>query len=247
MRRLLSITPLRVTPLLLTLLLVVVFAAPCVTAQRMRSGSPRFAGNSTRAGHARAFFYPLAFSDPFYSDYLSSTGYPVASQPPVIILQTAPSASQAERLSSPGESPAQPLMIELQGDRYVRVSGEEMPGAQFIDSEAVAGASTSGRKPRASDSGIPASGIPYSVTPAVAAKELPPAVLVFRDGRSEEVSEYTIADGVLYTRSDYYTTGSWNRKIALSSLNLSETVKSNQARGVRFRLPSASNEVIVGP
>ncbi len=221
----------------ITLLLLTLLAAPCMNAQRMGSASPRFPGNHSGAGHARAFFYPLAFSDPFYSDYLSSTGYPVASQPPVIILQTPPSASQPERLSSPGESPAQPLMIELQGDRYVRVSGEEMPGTQFIDSETVDGAGTSGRKPRASD----------SVIPAATAKELAPAVLVFRDGRSEEVSEYMIADGVLYTRSDYYTTGSWNRKIALSSLNLSETIKSNQSRGVRFQLPTAPNEVTIGP
>jgi hypothetical protein len=234
MRRLLSITP----------LLVAMLAAPCMNAQRMGSGSPRFAGHPTRAGHARAFFYPLAFSDPFYSDYLSSTGYPVASQPPVIILQTPPPTSQPEPFSSPSQSPAQPLMIELQGDRYVRVSGEEMPGEQFVDSDSEIrdAERASGRKSRASDSVIPA-----SVIPAAAAQELPPAVLVFRDGRSEEVSEYTIADGVLYTRSDYYTTGSWNRKIALSSLNLLETTKSNQARGLRFRLPSASNEVIVGP
>ena len=71
--------------------------------------------------------------------------------------------------------------------------------------------------------------------------------LVFRDGHREQVFDYTIADGVLYAHADYFTTGSWNRKIELSSLNLSETVKSNQSQGVRFQLPSAPNEVIVGP
>ncbi len=74
-----------------------------------------------------------------------------------------------------------------------------------------------------------------------------PAVLVFRDGHREEVSEYTIADGALYTRTDYYTAGSWNRQIELSALNLPDTVKSNQSRGVRFQLPSSPNEVIVRP
>jgi hypothetical protein len=81
----------------------------------------------------------------------------------------------------------------------------------------------------------------------VSATELPSAVLVFRDGHREELSDYTIADGVLYTRSDYYSNGDWNRKIELGSLNLPETIKSNQSRGVRFQLPSAPNEVIVGP
>src|ERR1035437_7705536 len=80
-----------------------------------------------------------------------------------------------------------------------------------------------------------------------ATKELVPAILVFRDGHREEVSDYMMADGVLYTRSDYYTNGSWNRKIELSSLNLPETVKSNQSHGLRFQLPSAPNEVTVGP
>ena len=82
---------------------------------------------------------------------------------------------------------------------------------------------------------------------AAADPELVPAILIFRDGHREEVSEYTIADGSLYTRADYYTNGSWNRKIELSSLNLSETVRSNQSRGVRFQLPSFPNEVIVRP
>ena len=82
---------------------------------------------------------------------------------------------------------------------------------------------------------------------AAAIPELPPAVLIFRDGHREEASEYTIADGVLYTRADYYTTGSWTRKIELSSLNLSETAKSNESRGIKFQIPSSPNEVIVRP
>jgi hypothetical protein len=124
-------------------------------------------------------------------------------------------------------------MIELQGDRYVRVSGPETSGAEMID-----------RMPDPS----PRPERPSSAAPqAVAAPELPPAVLIFRDGHREEVSDYTITDGVLYTRGDYYTTGSWNRKIELSSLNLPETIKSNQSRGVRFQVPASPNEVIVGP
>jgi hypothetical protein len=226
---------------LITLLLVtmLVAATPCMNAQRMVSGSPRFAGSYFRGGHARSLSYPLAFSDPFYSDYLSTTGYPVGSQPPVIILQAPSAAAPApENSSSSTQSPSQPLMIELQGDRYVRVSGEETSEAELIDSEKIDSMPNApSRQPHPSGPAIP----------PVTAKDLVPAVLVFRDGHREEVSDYMITDGVLYTSGDYYANGSWNRKIELSSLNLPETVKSNQSRSVRFQLPSAPNEVIIRP
>ncbi len=122
MRRLLSITP-----LLVTLVLVTLLAAPCVNAQRMGSASPRFAGHSTRSGHGRAFFYPLAFSDPFYSDYLSSTGYPVASQPPVIILQTPPS-DVTTRTILLAEPIADPAAVDRVAGRSLR-SGERRRNA----------------------------------------------------------------------------------------------------------------------
>ena len=84
-------------------------------------------------------------------------------------------------------------------------------------------------------------------THAATTPEPPPAILIFRDGHREETSAYTISNGVLYTGSDFYTNGSWTRKIELSSLDLPETLKSNQSRGVRFQLPSFPNEVIVRP
>ncbi len=217
-----------------TLLLITLATAvtPCASAQRMVSASPRFAPGYNRGGHARSFFYPLAFSDPFYSDYLSSTGYPVVSQPPVIILQAPPAAAPVPERSS---SPTQPLMIELQGDRYVQVSGQETSQTEVKMIDPMPDA----RRQQERSSGNEAHAVPT--------KEMPPSVLVFRDGHREQVFDYTIADGVLYAHADYFTTGSWNRKIELSSLNLSETVKSNQSQGVRFQLPSAPNEVIVGP
>ena len=218
--------------LLIPLLAIVFAAAPSASAQRMFSSSPRLAANDNRRGYARSSFFPLAFSDPFYSDYLSSTGYPVASQPPVIILQAPPPpASVPDGSSWPSQSPIQPLMIELQGDRYVQVGGND-PTEEMT--EAIPNAPS--RQSRSS-----------SATPAVAANDLAPAVLIFRDGHRENVSDYMIADGVLYTNDDYYSNGSWNRKIALSSLNLPETLQSNQARGVKFQLPTAPNEVIIRP
>jgi hypothetical protein len=203
---------------------------PGMNAQRVLAPPPHFAPIYNRSGHPHLFFYRLAYSDPFYSDDLSSSAYPAASQPPVVIVQASPAPRPGPEQRS---VPAEPLMIELQGDHYVRVSGDATSPAPGIDPMP-----DSAQQPRRmSDS--PAQALPTAA--------LPPSVLVFRDGHREEISDYTIADGVLYTRSDYYATGSWNKKIELSSLNLPETVKFNQARGLHFHFPAAANEVIVGP
>lgn len=222
------------------LLLITLLAAlvPGANAQRMGAGSPRFASGFNRGGNHHSFFYPLAYSDPFYSDYISSTGYPVASQPPVVILQAAPAAAP----TPDAVPPARPLMIELRGDRYIRVSGQETSTVEMIDpvfsdQPAIEMRPDATRQQQRQST---------TALRGPAPPALPPVVLVFRDDHREEVSDYTIAAGVLYARGDY-STGSWIRKIELSSLNLAETFKSNQSRGVRFQLPSSPNEVIVRP
>jgi hypothetical protein len=205
-----------------------------VSAQRM-APAPHFAPRG-RTSHFGSFAYPLPlFSDSLYSDALFRSGYPVASQPTVIVMQP---PSPAESAPARFPAPAQPLLIELQGDRYVRVSGEENSGAEMID-----------RIPANHPSDAPnsATPIPTASTRTTSMRELAPAVLVFRDVHREELSDYTIADGVLYTAGNYYVDGSWNRKIELSSLSLSETIEANRSRGVRFQLPTAPNEVIVRP
>jgi hypothetical protein len=119
----------------------------------------------------------------------------------------------------------------LQGDRYVQLSGEKEARAQMIDE-------SSALPPVRRISGTELSSAPRPNLNAL---------LVFRDGHREEVTDYTITNGVLYAGADYYTAGSWNRKIELSSLNLPVTVDSNKSRGLRFQLPNAPNQVIVGP
>jgi hypothetical protein len=85
-----------------------------------------------------------------------------------------------------------------------------------------------------------------NVSPAgVLPHELAPTVLVYRDGRREEVREYSIANGVLYARGDYYADGYWNKKIELAALDLPQTVKANQERGVKFVLPDSPNNVVM--
>jgi len=118
----------------------------------------------------------------------------------------------------PPSPPAHALLIELQGDRYVEIN-EEDP------------------QPRAATRS-------QSPPPASWRQD---ALLIFRDGHREQVSGYAISGGFLYATANYYTEGTWNRKIELSSLNLPDTVSANQSRGINFQLPSASNEVNLGP
>lgn len=178
-------------------------------------------GRSVEPRYGPRFFSPLPlYSGLYYSDLLDA-GYPVASQPPVFIVQSAPQAASASDTAS---SPTEPLLIELQDGRYVRLSGEANAGVETIDRVSVRHEEVSKQK-----------------------AEPIPALLVFRDGHKEEVSGYTIADGMIYAGSDYSANGAWTRKIELSSLNLTDTVESNKSRGVRFQLPTASNIVIVGP
>jgi hypothetical protein len=199
------------------------FSAPSGPALHLGAGGNFRANFGSRYGSLAAF--PLLY-DPLYTDALYDAGYPVASQPPAIFVQGAPAAAATPEVASSKE----PLMIELRGGRYVRVSGENGSEAETVDREAV--------QPRPQTNAGAASH---------AVQELPPAVLVFRDGHHEEVSSYTIADGILYTSGDVYSGGSWTRKIELASLNLPETLKESQSRGVQFRLPAAPNEVIVRP
>jgi hypothetical protein len=79
------------------------------------------------------------------------------------------------------------------------------------------------------------------------ARDSAPAILVFRDGHREQVREYTLADGALYARGDYWIDGYWNRKILISSLDLAATMAANRQSGVDFVLPSGPNVVVIGP
>jgi len=196
---------------------------PCVVAQR--------SGTSAGFHHPHSpavFLYDPYYSDAFYRESVPST-------PPVIVLQAPPPPPVPERPSAP----TQPLMIELQGDHYVRISGEDTSTAEMkqIDGTSTTRAPLS-RDPRTRSTITSSSDAP---------QELAPTILVFRDGRREEVSDYTIADGILYTNTNFYTDGSWTRKITLASLNLASTIDANQSRGIRFQVPNAPNEVIVRP
>ena len=86
---------------------------------------------------------------------------------------------------------------------------------------------------------------PSATVQASRSRELPPAVLVFRDGRKEEVSRYTIVGGTMYTKADYGTSGSWTKEIRIADLDLPATLRLNQERGVKFALPAGPYEVVM--
>jgi hypothetical protein len=195
---------------------------------------------SSRDAHESSFrrSAPLtSFVSPFFDDFYNpndSSSEPEPSAPPAFLMQGPRVPSDYESLRGgpaygTGEADSsQPLMIELQGDHYVRVSSAAIDGAALP-------------LRLTSDSALAKS---VAKSPA---RDLPSAVLVFRDGHSEEVHDYTIADGFLYAQGDYYTDGYWNKKIDIATLDVAETIKTNALRNVKFVLPSSPNEVITRP
>jgi hypothetical protein len=200
--------------------------APHPAATHLNSPTGGFAfGQAAYASRFQRFFpytslpFPF-FGDSFNPDDIYSTGYPVASQPPVILLQAASGRAGSPATTEPAIP--QPLLIELQNGRYVRVNSAAADG----------------------------DALPLALAPDRAPSpphDLPPALLIFRDGHSEEVRDYTIANGILYARGDYYTDGYWTKKIALSALNVAQTLEANTTRSVKFVLPASPNEVITRP
>jgi hypothetical protein len=210
---------------------------------RARNGSP-FASRRTLPLTSLPFPF-LAGS--FNPDDIYSSGYPIASDPPPFLMQAMQQfagsglssmgqSSMGKALGAPGNhqpSSSDPLMIELQNGQYVRVNNTAIDGEALPLKLAPDHSQTNSARP--------------PMISATSSQPLPPAVLIFRDGHSEEVRDYIIADGILYARGDYYTDGYWNKRIALATLNVSETLQANNERNVKFALPSSPNEVITRP
>lgn len=166
------------------------------------------------------YFYP---GDDYDDDY--------AQLPPP---EAAPVALAAAPVQMAAPPPAAPLLLENQNGQWVRVpTGNELP----VASQPVTTQSTVA---------VPASPgyveLPQAAAPAA---PLPPAVIVYRDGHTEEVAKYMIQGTDLYTSSDYYSTGAWTRKIPLSQLDIPASLRLNKERGTKFNLPSSPNEVVI--
>jgi hypothetical protein len=160
----------------------------------------------------------------YYSDYDSVDG-----------IVEPPSSRTTEQIAAPevltsAPKPAESLVMELRGDRWVRLTsygpmevGEKF-GGQRSPSEAKA-----------------------AYTQTHTPSELPPAMLIFRDGHREEAAKYTIVGRTITIKTDYWSSGSWTRKVSIDDLDLATTMKVNQERGAKFSLPSRPSEVIVRP
>jgi len=129
-----------------------------------------------------------------------------------------------------------PILIERQGDAWVQVSGYQ---------EAPASGQSEPQNPvqtaylRAASPGEKAAAEPT--------RQIPPAVLVFRDGHQEEVKSYTIIGHTLYAKDDYWASGSWTRKIEFANLDVPATLKLNEEHGSKFTLPSGPREIVIRP
>jgi hypothetical protein len=198
-------------PRTLIIALLASLLAPMSSAQ-MRGGIHVTTG-ATGFRHFRSggFAYPF-----FYSDY-GPESEPPPPAPPVMI----------ERKIIQPDRPTEPLLIEWQGDHFVRYGGAAASASP--DYAEVASVSPPAKVAARSES----------------SHELPPAVLVYRDGRREKVSDYVITHGILYARGDGYSQAS--RSIQLSALDLATTFRANQDNGVKFVLPESSNDVVTRP
>jgi hypothetical protein len=161
----------------------------------------------------------------FYSPYLYSDD----NYEPAATRQTVPQVIVSQAPPLPQVSTPEPLLIEWQGDHWERISSSQ-------SSPRASG------PPKESNS---RSGVAARNQTAITPRELPPAILVFRDGRKEEVSSYTIMGSVMYTNANYWTDGSWTKKIQLADLDVPATLKLNQERGVKFTLPSGPYEIVI--
>ncbi|HEY6903575.1 MAG TPA: hypothetical protein VI216_04665 [Candidatus Acidoferrales bacterium] len=192
-------------------------APPFVRQHRMRRNFP-----------SSLYFWPY-----FYPDY--DYGYDSESQ----IIETPP-PQIIEQVAQPAPAPVAPapdsVVIELQGDHWVRVTnyGQSQIDGQTGQPESARAANSETATARRAEASEPP-------------RELPAAVLIFRDGHREEIGKYVVVGATLYTSADYWSSGSWTRRVQLSALDVPATLKLNQDRDTRFTLPSGPNEVMVRP
>jgi hypothetical protein len=145
--------------------------------------------------------------------------------PPYLVMQ-APATAEA----APPKVAS--LLIELQGDRYVRYGGV----ARSEDADV-----------RSREAAVLASSRP-EIT--VAGPNLAATVLVYRDGQREEVADYAIVGRTMYAHRSGKNDGQMAYGLAdiqLSALDIAATTAANRANGVNFVLPTAANQVVTRP
>jgi hypothetical protein len=217
----------------------IVFVSP-VQAQRHGSfatpPSSRTGGTIVRGGGLRTgLVHPRRVKRSFASSGFGPYFYPEDdSGPGTVDLPPQIVAADSPPVSVP--SPPEALVLELQGDHWMRITnhGQSQTGGQSSQPEL------------APVSNLPSS-TPRRIPAAEARSALPAAVLVFRDGHKEEIGKYVIVGATISASTNYWSSGSWTRKVQIDELDLPATLKLNQERGAKFGLPSGPNEVVVRP
>ncbi|MFZ0798745.1 MAG: hypothetical protein WCA13_13390 [Terriglobales bacterium] len=225
-------------------LLAVAVSVPFATAQMRGVGRPvsvAHAGFARGVGrhHGMRRFAPGIFAGwPFLdSDYDPNAPYLVEDAPPPQIVVVQPASAD----DSPRKIRPAPLVIEWQGDRYVRFGGTKGTDEGAISAHPdYAEPAMTMTKPSLSAK----QSSTHKERTQLQAGPVPPAVLVYLDGHHEEISDYAIADGVIYAHGNYWQDGYWTKRIPLSAIDAFATIQANQQRGIRFMLPSGPNVVI---
>ncbi len=225
-----------VNALLAVVILVIPLSAQRGHAPPMGATSRSVTSFGGRAFERGAFPRAVYLGTPYWVD----DGYARNPQTPsVIVIQAPPAAAASSAKALEETQPVTSLMIEWQGDRYVRRDANGA-GTRTNQPDYIAEAKPQPAQKRSSS----ASQQPVTTSIPV---EPPPATFVFRDGHREQSSDYSIISGVIYARGDYWTHGYWTKQIPVSQLDLPATFKANQEHGVVFRLPAAPNEVVTRP
>ncbi len=183
-----------------------------------------------RNGAGRGYS-PLLWGEPYFYDDDDGGALAAATDNPVQVVMVAAPAGASTVAK---EVPAEPLLIEWQGDHYARVGEPDGEKAKSTSAHGMTAKSGGSRQQP-------------DLSRETSSAELLPVELVYRDGHREQVRQYTIANGVLYANGNYWTDGYWTKNIQLRTLDLPATALASQERGVRFRLPSSATEVITRP
>lgn len=226
-------------PRFIIVLLATAVLAPLSSAQRGAFHGPAQGarGSSAPSAHHRSaipFGYFVGDTPFLYDDYPygAATAESLASQFVVIPASDTPSIKAA------------PLLIELQGNRYVRYGGVDR-GAKHDPS---AGETPGRQTPRQSE---PQSLITPDFSGQSSTRPAPLAltVLVYRDGHREEIPAYAIVGQIIYAHN-HGPDGQTEygiKNIQLSGLDIPATMSANRENGVTFLLPSGPNEVVTHP
>jgi hypothetical protein len=194
--------------------------------------SSRFGGRTgfTHAGHRRNFTGSVFLAAPYFYPDDEYDNEPVSSvAPPVQVVVVAPVPPPVQ-----ARAPVESLIVEYHDGQWVRIpTGGQLPSLP------------QSTQPGSTQASSLRTGTASQMETAQPSPALPPAVLVFRDGHREEVERYVIQGGVINARADYWSTGSWTRKIPIAELDVPATLKLNEERGGKFNLPSGPNEIVV--